>query len=116
MAVGEEEDGSIGFEAGVDDVLNAGGDLVDGLALRGAVLPKVPARAFGDEFGRETAFQRAVVPLREVGMDYGGIAIASDAAGLVGALEGARQDEAELAPIQESAQRLSLLDSAGQEG
>ena len=55
MAVGEEENGAVGGEASVDDVLNAGGDLVDGLSLGRAVLPKVPAGAFGDEFGCQTA-------------------------------------------------------------
>ena len=56
VAVGKEQHGPVGFEAGVDHVLRAGGDLVDGLAFGGAVLPQVPVGALGDQIGGQAAF------------------------------------------------------------
>lgn len=116
MAVGEEEDGAIGGETGLDDVPGAGGDLVDRLALRGTVFPKAPARAFGDEIGGEAAFESAVVPLGEIGMDLSDVAEAGEAAGVVGAYERAGPDLGKVLPGEEAAEGAGLLFAVEGEG
>jgi hypothetical protein len=99
MAVGEEGYvTSDGMGAG-DDAMGSFTYLLDGFTVRDAVLPKIPVGAVLADFGGGKAFVSAVIPLEEIGVDFGAFRISRQTAGFAGALEGACEDQGKRASV-----------------
>src|SRR5215218_9043246 len=97
--VAVREDGRVAGERPklVDHPIRPRADVVSSLPAGNAALPERPAWALFADLGRGSPLIVAVVPLAQVVPPLRDVAVAGEPARLRSALEGARQDESELA-------------------
>ena len=96
MGVADEEGVATGVADAGDDAIDPGGDIGSGFAVRARLRENGPAGDAFLNFRSGEAFVVAVVPLGEVGGDFGFFGEAGEFAGAAGAEAGAAQHEAEL--------------------
>ena len=116
VGVANEECVATGFADAGNDAIDSRGDISGGFAVRARLCENSPAGdAFSDFRGGE-AFVVAVVPLGEVGGDFGFFGEAGELAGAAGAEAWAAQDEAEFAPGEKWLEAGGALLAGGGEG
>jgi hypothetical protein len=69
VSVSKEGDGTVGGEGALDHSLGAGGDLFESFTVGDLILPDGPAGNLFANLGCGLAFEDAVVPLLQVGID-----------------------------------------------
>src|SRR5919198_1363441 len=84
------------------------GQIVQGLAAGEAALPRRPARPLLPDVGGGEAVVGAVVPLHQIGLEFGLVAVAGQPGGLQRPFQRADQDESEPFPGQPGTEPLGL--------
>jgi hypothetical protein len=115
MTVGEEGHVASDGMSASDDAMGSFTHLLDGFAIRDAILPKIPVGAVLADFWGGEAFVGTVVPFEEIGVDFSTFRISRQAAGFAGSLERACEDQGKGASVEAFADSEGLTLAVGGE-